>query len=257
MTSVALSHDMIGSGDRAVVLLPALGAHRSIWRSVAADLTSAGRVIIPMDLRGLGDSPVPAGPYRVADLAADVLHTLDGLDIRAADVVGISLGGAVAQHLALEHPKRVGALGLVSTLPRFGTREAWIDRAVEVRRQGTAPLAKGLEGKWISEEFASSRPDLVAELAAMIMSTDPEGYASNAEALAEWDVRGRLGGIEAPTVVIGGSADRSATPRALSELTAGIPGARHVTVEGAAHLVPVEQPTQVAGILAEHLVASR
>lgn len=251
--AVALAHDVVGSGGSVVVLLPALGAHRSMWRFVAAELASAGRVVVPMDLRGLGDSPVPAGPYRVADLGADVLHTLDELDVRTVDVVGVSLGGAVAQHLALEHSERVTGLGLVSTLPRFATREAWTERAAEVRALGTAPLATGLEGKWITEKLVASRPEVLAELAAMVRSTDPEGYAGNAEALAEWDVRGRPGDVVAPTLVVGGAGDRSATPQALSELARQIPGASHVTVADAAHLVPVEQPTTVARLLVEHL----
>jgi 3-oxoadipate enol-lactonase len=252
---IELAHDVIGTGELDVVMLPALGAHRSIWRSVAEDPTMAGRRCVLMDLRGLGDSPVPRGPYSVGELAADVLRALDKLDIESADVVGVSLGGAVAQELAIEHPDRVRGLGLVSTLPRFASREAWIDRAAEVRHAGTSSLADGLAGKWVTEDFAGRHPDVLARLEAMVRATEPEGYAGNAEALAEWDSRDRLDSIRVSTLVVGGAADRSATPEAMEQLAVAIPNVRHVTIDGAAHLVPVERPSELARLLRDNLTS--
>ncbi|AKE01085.1 hypothetical protein XU06_29325 (plasmid) [Rhodococcus erythropolis] len=240
-----------GTG-RPVVLLGALGSARSIWDSTANALHELAVSTIAMDLRGHGDSPAPRGPYTVAALAADVLSTLDRLDVPHVDLAGLSLGGAVAQQIAISAPERVASLTLLSTSSRFGNYEAWTERALLVRESGTASLAEGLQGKWITHEYARRFPATLDRLIQMIQDTDREGYAGCAEALAQWDSTNHLSEIKAPTLVLGGVNDPSTDPESLALLASRIPEARHVVIEPGAHLLPVERPVLVATLIAEH-----
>lgn len=254
-----LAHDAsarYGTG-RPVVFLGALGSERSIWDATVAALHRAGVATVTIDLRGHGDSPAPPGPYTIAELADDVLTTLDRLDLPVVDLAGISLGGAVAQHLAITAPERVASLVLLSTTSRFGNRQAWVERAAAVRATGTSPLTGGLAGRWITFSCAQRDPGTLDRLAEMVRRTDREGYAGCAEALAEWDSTDRLGEITAPTLVLGGVDDTSTDPDTLAALANKIPNARHVILEPGAHLVPVERPELVSSLIAEHVTATR
>lgn len=256
-TTVELAVDLFGDiqGRPPVVLLGALGSHRRIWNDVAGRLVRQGFGVVAADLRGLGESPVPDGPYRVEDLAADVLHVMDRRGVSRAHVVGLSIGGAVAMSLAVRAPDRVATLALLSTLPRFGTAQTWACRAAAVRESGTAPLAGGIRGRWITDGFAEENPATLADLEAMVAGTRPEGYAGCAEALGDWDARGSESRISAPTLVLGGAEDPSVTPEALTDLAVAIGGAEHVTLRQTAHLTPVERPDEVADHLIRHIGA--
>jgi pimeloyl-ACP methyl ester carboxylesterase len=111
-----------------LVLLCSLGSTVEMWAPQREELAGEFR-LITLDTRGHGGSPVVDGPYTVADLAADVLETLDDLGVERAAFVGVSLGGAIAQALALGAPERVAALGLLCTSARFGDPPPWLERA--------------------------------------------------------------------------------------------------------------------------------
>lgn len=252
--ALTLAGELTGAScDRAVVFLGALGTTRAVWDAQLSGLHAAGVPAVALDLRGLGDSPAPPGPYTIAQLAEDVLSTLDGWGVTRADIVGMSLGGAVAQYIAITTPERVATLSLLSTAARFGDRATWLERAGAVRANGTGPLAGALAGRWLTHEFSASHPDVMSRLRAMLLRTQPEGYAGCAEALAEWDSRELLGQIAAPTLLIAGAQDLSTTPETMRTLAQGIPEARFVVLDPAAHLVNVEQPDAVSALITEHL----
>ncbi len=256
MTTVGLAHTYRAAPDseHVVVFLWAIGSDRSMWSEVTGLLGEAGISTLTVDHRGHGGSAVD-GPFGISDMADDVLATVTGLDVGSFDLVGISLGGAVAQHIAVSASERVASLTLLSTLAKFGTPEAWRERADEVRAHGTAPLTGGLAGRWVTEDFAARRPEVLERLVDMVAGTSADGYAGCAEALGHWDGRAELSAIAAPTLVIGGAQDRTATPDALAELARGIPGSVHRTVPGA-HLTPVEQPAAVAELIRGHVDAA-
>jgi pimeloyl-ACP methyl ester carboxylesterase len=129
-----------------LVLLCSLGSTVDMWAPQREELADEFRVIT-LDTRGHGGSPVVDGPYTVADLAADVLETLDDLGVERAAVVGVSLGGATAQALALGAPERVAALGLVCTSARFGDPPPWLERAATVRAGGAEAVADAVVGR--------------------------------------------------------------------------------------------------------------
>lgn len=227
-----------------LVLLCSIGTTVDMWAPQRRALADRCRVI-SIDTLGHGGSPVPAGPYAVADLARHVTETLDDLGVGRAAFAGVSLGGAVGQRLALDTPERVSALALIATSARFGDPQQWHDRAATVREGGTAAIADATMGRWFAASFRGTQPAAVELMRAMFVSAPTEGYAACCEALGGHDTRAELGAITAPTLVVVGDEDPATPPSHAHELAEGIPGARLEVVSDAAHLVSLEKADTV------------
>ncbi|MFC3850032.1 3-oxoadipate enol-lactonase [Corynebacterium hansenii] len=251
--TVTLAHDVHGpdaAGTPTAVLLGSLGASRGMWDAQVEALSGSAR-IVAADLRGHGQSPAPTGEYAMEDLAADVLALMDSLGIDRAHLVGLSLGGAVAQTIALDHPERLETLTLISTAPKFGETQTWLDKAEKVREQGTGVLADTVVGNWFTDECFASNPALPRRFADGIRTTSDDGYAGCCHAIAGFDARARLADITVPTWVIAGEEDTSTPLPVVASLHDGIPGSRFTKISPAKHLVNVERPADVNRVLAE------
>ncbi len=249
---VALHYVDEGPRDAPVLVLSgSLGSTLDMWRPQVAPLTEDFRVI-RVDHRGHGGSPVPPGPYRIADLAGDVLALLDTLGLSRVAWCGLSMGGMVGMHLGSEAPERLTSLTLCCTSSHFPDTTVWRDRIKAVREGGTAPIADTVVTRWFTPDWAAAHPDVVAEAAAMVAGTPDEGYLASCEALEVWDHRDRLPAIDVPTLVIAGSQDLSTPvePHART-IVDGIPGAR-MTVLEAAHLATIEQADEATRLIREH-----
>lgn len=250
---VDLAYERYGStDDTTVVLLGSLGSDRSMWRP-QIDGLSDEHDVIAADLRGHGESPVSVGTYTVDAMADDVAALLARLDVGAAHIVGLSLGGAIAQRLTLNHPDLVDTLTLICTSARFGDPEPWVDRAQAVRVEGTASIAESVVDRWFTTMFAHRNPAIVERMREMVARTSDEGYAACSEAAAGFDTRAELGSIAAPTLVIGGTADRAAPPEHQEFLADRIPGAHLQIIDYAAHLASYEQRSVVNTAIADHI----
>jgi 3-oxoadipate enol-lactonase len=236
----------------ALVLLHSIGCDHAMWAPQAAALRG-WRTIRP-DIRGHGRSDAPAGDYALERLAEDVADTLAALGVRNAVICGLSLGGLVAQAVALRAPSAVRGLVLANTAARIGTAEAWADRAALVRAQGLDAIADMAMARFFSEDFRARRADVVDGFRAGLLATSAGGYAGCCAALRDADLRGDVGRIAAPTLVIGGTLDVSTPPEQTRALAAAIPGARHLELD-AAHLSNVERPEAFAAALVQHLEA--
>ncbi len=255
MSAVEVSHTEDGpAGAPVVVLATSLGATRGMWDPQVPALAERYRVVT-YDTRGHGESPAPPGPYTVDDLVDDLLALLDRVGARRAHVVGLSLGGMTAMRLAAREPARVDRLALLATSARPDA-QGFLDRAVQARAGGTAPLAPTIVGRWLTSSFAAAHPELVARLEAMIAGADDEGYASCCEAVGHFDGRGDLARITAPTLVVSGADDPALPPPHQRAIADGIAGASLLTVSPGAHLPNLEQPLQVTGALLAHLDAA-
>lgn len=239
----------------ALVLLCSLGSTVDMWAPQRRDLAVEHRVIT-VDTRGHGASPVPDGPYSVAELADDVLETLDGFDVARASFAGVSLGGAIGQAIALGVPERVASLALVCTSARFGDPQPWQERAATVRADGTGAIADAVVARWFTEAYAEAAPAVRNAMRDMIAATPAEGYAACCDAIAGWDSRSRLADIAAPTLVVSGEHDPATPPEHGQVLADGIPGARFEVVADAAHLASYQRPEIVTPLLAEHVKGS-
>jgi 3-oxoadipate enol-lactonase len=253
---VKLAHSVDGTASGpALVLSNSLGTTRGLWDAQLPALTAHFRVI-RYDHPGHGESPPADVPFGVDDLARGVVELLDVLEVEQASFCGVSLGGAVGMALALQTPDRLDRLVLSCTSARFGEPAMWHDRAVAVRDGGTAAIADGVLGRWFTPTFASGRPDVVASFRRMLESIPSEGYVACCEALPDWDARGLVQRIEAPTLVVAGADDVATPPSDAEYLAATIPGARLAILENAAHLANVEQPAAFDRAVLDHLAVA-
>jgi 3-oxoadipate enol-lactonase len=212
--AVALNHALEGPEEAPVLVLSnSLGTTLGMWDDQAPALRERFR-LLRYDGRGHGGSPAPPGPYTIGDLGSDVLSLLDGLGIEHASFCGLSIGGMVGMWLASEAPERFERLVLCCTAARLLAPEAWQTRAQTVRA---------------------------------------EGYAGCCEAIRDMDLRGRLGSISAPTLVIAGAEDPATPPEHGELIRDSIPDASLELIPNAAHLANVEQPEAVTEAILDHL----
>lgn len=226
-----------------VVLLHALATHSEIWQPQLAAWSTAFK-LVRIDLPGHGDSPAPAAPLQLADYAAGVCRALDELQIEQAAVVGLSLGGMVAQAMALHHPRRVRALVLAHTSARTepAVHEIWTRRLEQFELQGLdAQVAPTLQ-RWFPQAFAEASPMTLEWVARQIRATSASGYATAIRAIQALDHRDRLAEIAVPTLVVAGDADAAVPPAAAAALAGRIPGAQRLVLQEAGHLGNVQQP---------------
>ncbi|WP_313286313.1 alpha/beta fold hydrolase [Corynebacterium vitaeruminis] len=229
-----LHHIERGQGTP-VVLLGSIASDAHMWDPQIEALSRTHRVIA-LDHRGHGASPDPEvapGATTIDELARDVLDTLDSLGVGDFAVAGLSLGGAVAQHLAATSG-RVTRAAFLCTAPYFGGAEKWAPRAALTRAEGMAPMAEAIFSLWVTPENAAAQPEAAELFRNMIADTRGAGYASCADALAGWDVRERLHEIAVPVLTIAGEQDQSTPPAVVHGIAQGAAGpAQSVTVPGA------------------------
>ncbi len=256
MTAVDLHCVIEGPDDApALVLLNSLGATLAMWEPQIEALAATFRVV-RCDLRGHGRSPVPDGPYSLADIGGDVVALLDRLEFPRAHVAGVSLGGMTAMWMAIHAPQRVDRIVPCCTSAKLGPAQMWRDRAALVREQGTAAVADAVVARWVSPRWAAAHPDDYRRLRDMIASTPAEGYAGCCAAIEVMDQVDELERITAPTLVIAGADDAATPPDHGARIASRIPGARMAVIPDAMHLANIEQAAQVTGRIIDHLRSS-
>jgi 3-oxoadipate enol-lactonase len=253
--SVALHHEVAGPAGAPVVLMgSSLGTDLHMWDAQAPALAEHLRVV-RFDHRGHGRSPIPPGPYEIADLAQDVLALMDRLGVARAHYCGLSLGAMVGMWLGANAPERVDRLVLACTSAHMPPASAWAQRAAAVLAAGSPePVADTIVDRWLTPPFAAAHPEVRARLRAMLVAQDPGGYAACCGAIERMDLRGDLARIAAPTLVIAGAGDTATAPDHQRLIAAAIPGARLELLD-AAHLAAAEQPDAVTSLILDHLEA--
>lgn len=245
MSGQVLAHDRAGPPGRPVVLLHGIGGGRAIWAGSVAALAAAGFDAIALDLPGYGDSR-DATPGGMAVMADAVRATLDALGLPRAALVGHSMGGMVAQTLAVGAPERVSAMVLACTSPAFGKPDGdWQARFVAERLKpldeggGMPALARAL----VPPMLGPAADPAGAALAARVMAAVPEStYRRVLAAIVDFDGRAALPGLAMPVLCLAGEADRTAPPKVLRGMADRIPGARYAELAGAGHIANVETP---------------
>jgi 3-oxoadipate enol-lactonase len=206
--------------------------------------------VVRYDQRGHGGSPVPAGPYEIADLGRDLLKLMDGLRVERASLCGLSLGAMTVLWVAAHAPDRVERLVACCVSARPASPEAWAERAATVRRDGIAAIEELVVDRW---GYRDRNPGIEAQVRAMLLATPPAGYAACCEAIRTMNLEPDLGSIAAPTMLLAGADDPAAPPAAMESVARMIPGSTLRVVDGAAHLANVEQPQAVTAAISEHL----
>jgi 3-oxoadipate enol-lactonase len=223
--------------------LPALGGFR----------------VLRYDLRGQGGTQATAGPYSIDSLVDDLVELWDALGVGGSHLAGLGLGGAIVQAAAIEHPDRVASLVpcccRARMVPEFAT--LWHGLVETVKTKGFETIVEPTAQRWFSDEFKAANPGVLDDVRKMIRGTSEAGYLGCVGAFLGLDVEDRLGAIRAPTLYVSGAEDRLGGPPALmAGLAAKVPGARHESVPGAAHIANIQNPggfnRVLAGFLKEH-----
>jgi 3-oxoadipate enol-lactonase len=242
-----------GSADKpALVFSNSLGSDLRIWDPMVPYLAGDFR-LIRYDTRGHGLSEAPPRPYSASDLAGDVVGLLDALQVEQAVICGLSVGGVIAQQLAIEHPDRVRALVLCDTGARIGTVSSWEERIATVRTNGLTVLATPSMERWFSEDFRRRHSAEVRGYANMVVRTAVDGYVGTCCALRDADLTEAAASIDKPTLVLCGDQDIATPPDMARELAKIIPRARLALISGAAHISCVEQPAMMAKQITQFL----
>jgi 3-oxoadipate enol-lactonase len=223
-----------------------------MWRTQSDRLGERFRTL-RYDIRGHGASPVPPGPYSMADLGSDLIALLDRLGIERVSLCGLSIGGMISMWVAAHAPERIERLVLCCTSARLGPPESWYERAATVRAEGVGAIADAVLGRWFTPRFHAARPDVIERWRTVLAGTPREGYAGCCEAIAAMDLTPDLPRIGAPTLVLAGADDPSTPPEHGRRIAGLIPRARMEVVAPAAHLATVERPDLTTAIILRFL----
>lgn len=243
-----------------LLLLNGLGLDVAAWGPQLATLSRHYRVIA-LDWRGSGRSTPCPPPYRIAALATDALALLDSLGIERAHLLGLSMGGMVAQRLAVDHPSRVRGVILAASAARLPPRTRHvIDLWARMAASGTAPEVLLREQlAWVFADDFYADEGRMSQVLDMFLANphppSPQGIAGQAAACLDHDTRNELGRLRAPTLALVGQEDRLLPMSASEELVQAIAGARLAVVDRAGHAFATERAERfnelVLGFLAE------
>jgi len=244
---IGLNVEVDGPEDGAPVLfLHALGTSLGLFDGVLAGLPEGPR-LIRADMRGHGASDVPPAPYTMGALVSDAEAVLAALGATGAVVVGVSIGGMIAQGLAAKRLDLVRAMVLSNTGAKIGTPEMWADRIAAVRAGGIEALADAITERWFSAAFRDT--DEFVAWRNMLTRQPPEGYMGCSAAISGTDLITPTSGLRLPTLGIAGTEDGSTPPDLVRETVDLVQGARFHLVRGAGHLPCVERPEEYAEVL--------
>ncbi|GAB4264410.1 MAG: 3-oxoadipate enol-lactonase [Pararhodobacter sp.] len=233
-----------------LVFANALGTDLRLWDKVIP-LLPEGLRIIRYDMRGHGLSDAPPAPYAMGALVRDLEGLLDHLGVRGAVLVGLSIGGMVAQGLAVKRPDLLRGMVLSNTAAKIGTAAIWRDRVAQVQAGGIEPLADAVLERWFPPAFRAT-PEARA-WRNMVTRTTIDGYAGCAAAIGGTDFYTTTAALSLPVLGIAASEDGSTPADLVRETIELIEGARMVLIRDAGHLPCVDQPEVYARHLTDFL----
>ncbi|MDE3091418.1 MAG: alpha/beta fold hydrolase [Chloroflexota bacterium] len=264
--NITLAYEITGTG-KPLVLIDPVGYGRWFWHKVVPGLAEHFQVIT-FDNRGAGESDKPDGPYSVPMLAADTAGLLDALNTKNAYVMGLSLGGYIAQELIVTRPNLVGKL-ILAAINYGGTKVIPITPEAMValtNRQGDpVELVKRGIAIACAPGFAQRQPAVAAELLQYRFTNPvpPAQYAAQVAAgagtIAYSDevVEQRMKAIKVPTLILFGEHDRVMPPGNANLMAQKIAGARVKIIPGAGHIFPIEDPQGTINAVIEFLETER
>jgi 3-oxoadipate enol-lactonase len=249
---VRIAWEEAGSGTP-LLLIQGLGYARWSWEPIVPGLAERYRVV-SFDNRGIGESAKPDGPYTARAMAEDALQVLDEAGIDRAHVLGASLGGMIAQELAVAAPHRVGKLVLCCTTPGGESTVPMPQVTVSLFAEAATLAPEVALRRFVENALARDAPaDLIQELFDRRVANPPDPAGWQAQAAAGIGFAGVDGSIAAPTLLVTGTEDNVVDPRNSDVLAERIPGAEVERIEGTGHLFFWEQPETFVRIVSEFL----
>ena len=245
-----------------LLLGTSIGTSASALWSASAALLGERFHVVAWDLPGHGRNTEPvSAEFTMTELAAGVLAFADRVLTDRGEpggrlyYAGDSLGGAVGLQALLDAPDRIIAAVLLCTGAKIGDAEGWRERAARVRASGTTVVVNQSVERWFAPGFLDREPEAGARLLESLRAADAEAYALACEALADFDVRSRLGEIAVPVLAVAGAEDFATPADLLREIADGVQRGALQILDGVAHLAPAEAPQEVAKLIMTHLDA--
>jgi len=240
-----MAYEDTGGNGKPLLLIHGFPLDRTLWASQVKGLADAARVIAP-DLRGLGESAMPAGDVTVDAYADDLAALLDSLGVKSAVVAGLSMGGYIAFAFYRKFPARVRGLILANTKAGADSPEGKKgrdDNAALAREKGAGAIGERMLPKMLTPKALAERPDLKKSVSDMMARQPVPGVVGALMAMRDRpDSTPTLAQISVPTLVITGAEDTLLPPKESEFIRDGIRGAKFAMLDGAAHLSNVEQP---------------
>jgi 3-oxoadipate enol-lactonase len=253
LNGIRIHYSDTGPGAGLPVLFAnSLGTDFRVWDRLLPHLPGGLR-ILRYDKRGHGLSECPAAPYRMETLVADAGAFLDHLGISGAVMVGLSIGGMIAQGLAAERPDLLRALVLCDTAAKIGTDAMWDERIEAIHRGGIAALEEQILARWFTRAFRKHRQDELAGWRHMLCRTPEDGYVGCCYAIRDTDLTASTPRLALPVLAVAGEEDGSTPPDLVREMAATIGGARFEIIRGAGHLPCVEAPEALGRLIGAFL----
>jgi 3-oxoadipate enol-lactonase len=245
---IVLNYELQGSGTP-LVLTHGLGDDLHFWDNVADDLAKH-HALLRWDVRGFGLSDKPPGPYSASLFAADLAALLDALGLDHVHLGGLSMGGVISQRFALDHPRRVRSLTLVSTSSEIGPQGTanWQRLADRIEQNGFGSGARDAS-RAFSPTFAAAHPDVVAAAGAQTASNVPHAYAAAARAMSDYHWTAELAALRAPVLILQGLADQLTPPGGSVKMHRALPASRLMMLPDTGHSLSIEQPHVFAAAL--------
>ena len=247
INGIALHYREDGDPNGApIVFANSLGTDLRLWEKIVEGLPDGLR-IIRYDMRGHGQSDCPEGPYSMGTLVRDAEALLDYLNVKECLFVGLSIGGMVAQGLAVKRLDLIRALVLSNTAAKIGQPTMWQERIEVVRQGGVKALSEAQLDRWFPKSFQET--DEFMFWKDMLEGTNPEGFMGCAAAISGTDFYTPTSGLRLPAIAIAGSEDKSTPPDLVRETIDLIPGSKFHLVRRGGHLPCVDQPEKYLEIL--------
>lgn len=239
-------YDLLGPADAPVIaLIHGLGLTRATWDGHLAALSARYRVV-NYDLAGHGESAVPQGEITLSTFSEQLRELMDHLGIASVAAVGFSLGGMINRRLAMDHPGRVWALGILNSPHDRGPEgQALVEqRARDTDAGGIAATIEATLARWFTEEYRAAHPEAVDRVRQGVLANDPDTYTKCRWVLANGVVELIRPDppITTPALVMTCAHDSGSTPAMSHAIASEIPGAETIIVPGLQHMGLVERP---------------
>jgi pimeloyl-ACP methyl ester carboxylesterase len=239
LNGISINYKVEGQGEPLVMIM-GFTANRSSWMPQIPFFKKYYRVIT-FDNRGVGKSDKPPGPYSTKMMADDTVRLMDLLGIEKTHIMGVSMGGMIAQELAINYPQRVLKLVLASTYARQDEISGDTPEQAKLSQLTPEQIASAMIGLAFNKPFYRFTFGLLARIQTKLMGASGRvGIAAQSEACLKHDTLERLPLITAPTLVIVGTKDRIINPVSSEVIASKIPNARLVRVEGGSHTFSLE-----------------
>jgi 3-oxoadipate enol-lactonase / 4-carboxymuconolactone decarboxylase len=259
ITGVQLSNPSAGP---LLLLGNSIGTSGTALWSASAGFLGERFHVFAWDLPGHGRNTDPVSDgFSMAELAAGVMAFADRVLTDRGEpggrlyYAGDSLGGVVGLQALLDAPDRILAAVLLCTGAKIGDAAGWWERAARVRASGTTVLVNQSVERWFAPGFLEREPQVASQLLDSLRAADAEAYALACEALADFDVRSRLGEVAVPVLAVAGAEDFATPPELLTEIANGVQRGELQILDGVAHLAPAEVPEEVAKLIMAHFDA--